>query len=98
MKLPLPVCDFRFISYEEFSKDMNVICNNCNMGCNKHINMVNDCNDCYCSILKLQDGYLIEYDIKYFKELHDYDNDVPLAPDNIVIKKHYYLQYNKNVK
>ena len=65
MRLPLIVSDFRFISYEEFSNDMNFICNNCNMGCDKHVNMVADCKNCLSSILNLQDGYIIKYDIKY---------------------------------
>ena len=49
--------------------------------------MVANCNDSFSSILNLEYGYLVEYDIIYLKKLHDYHNDLPLAPENIVINK-----------
>ena len=87
IRLPLPVSDFRLIHHEESKNDFKFILNNCNIGCEKHINMVANCNDCFSSILNLENGYLVEYDIIYPKKLHDYHNDLPLAPENIVINK-----------
>ena len=47
--------------------------------------MNNNCNNCVNSILNLNEGYLIEYDIEFPKEYNNYYNDLPLAPENIVI-------------
>ena len=46
MRLPLPVSDFRLIDHEEFKNDIKFILNNLNIGCEKHVNMVANCNNC----------------------------------------------------
>ena len=46
--------------------------------------MNSNCNTCDNSILNLNERYLIEYDIEFKNEYHNY-YDLPLAPKNIVI-------------
>jgi hypothetical protein len=48
--------------------------------------MVDDCEQCNKSIFNLDESYLIECDFEYPKDLHDIHNDLPLAPENIIIK------------
>ena len=59
MRVPLPVSYFRLIDHDEFKNDIKYILNNCNIGCEKHFNMVANCNDCVSSILNLEYGYLV---------------------------------------
>ena len=47
MRLPLPVSDFELIDNEEFKNDIKYILNTCNIRCEKHVNMVANCNDCF---------------------------------------------------
>ncbi len=42
-------------------------------------------------------GYILEVDLEYPKELHDYHNDFPIAPENIKIKRSMLSNFNKSI-
>ena len=46
----------------------------------------------YCS-----EGYILEVDLEYPKELHDTHNAYPLAPEHMVIKKDWMSEYQHNL-
>ena len=42
------------------------------------------------------EGYIIEVDLEYLKELHDLHNDYPLAPEEMAIKQEYWANTSRN--
>jgi hypothetical protein len=85
MRHKLPVGGFHKISDDQFIDEHEEIIKTHKLRCSKHVNMNDSCDACKNSILNLDESYLIECDIEYPEELHDKHNDLPLAPENIII-------------
>ena len=47
---------------------------------------------------KNKEGYFIECDLEYPKELHDLHNDYPLAPEKLIVQDDWLSLFCKNLK
>ena len=43
------------------------------------------------------EGYILEVDLEYRKELHDLHNDYPLAPEKLKVKKEWFSAYQNDL-
>ena len=76
MTQPLPTGNFKWIRKNEVDFDNTM-------------QLLTECYNLYKQGKPITKGYLIQTDLFYPKELHDKHNDLPLAPENIIVQKSY---------
>ena len=106
----LPIRNFRFIDPGVFINELGNMINTYNCGsdhnhrCKIHNSIDSEekdqrscCNICKNSVLNLDEGYLIEYDIEFPNSHHNYYHDFPLALENLVIDPKWLSEAQREV-